>query len=108
QLQLDHAPQSFFILHHQNRGFHRPSSLNGTNTRNTLPDPGSVSTAIVPPCSSTILETIARPRPTPLDFVVKKGLKILSLSLAAIPDPRSITAISTMSPICRVFTVILP
>ena len=46
-----------------------------------LPLPGSLSTAILPPCSSTIFETIARPRPTPSGLVVKNGLKMLSTIL---------------------------
>ena len=48
-----------------------------------LPLPGSLSTAILPPCSSTILETMARPRPTPCGLVVKNGLKMLSRCRAA-------------------------
>jgi len=50
-----------------------------------LPLPGSLSTAILPPCSSTILETMARPRPTPCGLVVKNGLKMPSRCRASIP-----------------------
>ena len=45
---------------------------------------------IWPPCSSMIFEQMARPRPTPSGFVVKKGLKMLSRFLvdtrAAVDD----------------------
>ena len=36
-------------------------SVDGRYTRKMLPFPGSLSTAILPPCSSTIFETMARP-----------------------------------------------
>ena len=36
---------------------------------------------------------------------MKNGLKMLSRFLASMPEPRSMTAISTMSPTTRVFTV---
>ena len=42
------------------------------------------------------------------DLVVKNGLKMFSRCLGRYRDPRSITAISTVSPTCRVFTVMLP
>ncbi len=51
----------------------------GKRMRNVLPLPGSLSTAILPPCPSTIFETIARPRPTPVCLVVTKGLKMVSM-----------------------------
>ena len=99
QMQLDHAAELFFVFDHQDGGLHAlglsVDSRNGRNTRNTLPSPGSLSTVIVPPCSSTIFETIARPRPTPSILVVKNGLKMLSRFLGSMPEPRSITAIST-------------
>ena len=64
-----------------------------------LPLPGSLSTVILPPCSSTILETMASPSPTPSGLVVKKGLKIESRMLrGSMPAPRSITAISAVPP----------
>ena len=50
----------------------------GRSTRKTLPLPGSLSTVILPPCSSTILATMARPSPTPSGLVVKNGLKMVS------------------------------
>ncbi len=53
-----------------------------------------------------IFDTIANPSPTPLGFVVKNGLKILSRCSAVIPEPLSITAISTNPSTGRVFTVI--
>ncbi len=60
QLQLDHAPEFLFVLDHQDGGLHWQLSLIfsriGRKTRNTLPAPGSLSTVIWPPCSSTIFE----------------------------------------------------
>ena len=73
-----------------------------------LPLPGSLSTVILPPCSSTIFATIARPRPTPSGLVVKNGLKMSSSCFGSMPEPRSITAISAMPPSARVLTVTAP
>src|ERR1019366_6468957 len=80
----------------------------GSETQKMLPLPGSLSTAILPPCSSTILATIARPSPTPAGLVVKKGLKMSFICAAPMPTPRSITAISAVRPSARVFTVTVP
>ena len=41
-----------------------------------VPWSGWLSKAMVPRCSVTMLWTIERPRPVPLDFVVKKGSKM--------------------------------
>ena len=38
-------------------------------------------TSIRPSCASTILRTIASPRPEPCGLVVKNGLKILSIDV---------------------------
>ena len=69
----------------------------GRYTRNTLPLPGWLSTTILPPCWSTILEQMAKPRPTPSAFVVKKGLKMVSMILGSMPYPRSIMEISALT-----------
>src|ERR1700676_3377753 len=107
QLQADHAAVFFFVFDHQNglffaHGFCLETrcsySATGRYTRNTLPSPGALSTVICPPCSSTILETMARPMPTPSALVVKNGLNILSRWFASIPEPRSMTAISAFCP----------
>src|SRR5512143_2482420 len=45
---------------------------------NDVPLPFSLSTSICPLCFWTILNTIARPSPVPLSFVVKKGSKSFS------------------------------
>ena len=85
ELQLDYAPQLLFVFDHQNAFLHAVEFVRradagcgsiGSSTRKTLPLPGSLSTAILPPCSSTILETMARPSPTPCGLVVKNGLKM--------------------------------
>ena len=64
-----------------------------------LPAPGLLSTAIVPPMSRTIPETVDRPRPVPpeVDLVVKKGSKIWVLVASSIPTPSSRTKSSTAS-----------
>src|ERR1039458_3452940 len=116
QLQPDDAPQLLFVFDNQDAFFHagfapavwRALGSTGRSTRKTLPLPGSLSTVILPPCSSTILETMANPNPTPCGLVVKNGLKMESRCFASIPAPRSITAISTIPPIARVFTVTAP
>src|SRR5207247_6705664 len=68
QVQLDHAAQLFFVIDNQNAFFHLRI---GRYTRKTLPFFGSLSTAILPPCSSTIFETIPRPRQTPPCLAVR-------------------------------------
>ena len=92
ELQLDHAAQLFFVFDHQDALFHaEPASFggrrapSGSSTRNTLPLPGSLSTVILPPCSSTILETMASPSPTPSGLVVKNGLKMVSRCSGSMP-----------------------
>src|SRR5215831_11376975 len=104
QVQLDHSAQLLFVDNQDPFSHFR----RGKKTRNTLPFCGSLSTAILPPCSSTIFETIGRPSPTPSGLVVKNGLKMLSRSFGSMPEPRSITAISTISPASLVLIVIVP
>src|SRR5262249_40852059 len=103
--QLDHPAQLFFVIDNQNSSFHFRI---GRYTRKMLPLFGSLSTVILPPCSSTILETIGKPRPTPSGLVVKNGLKMLSMCFGSMPEPRSMTDISTISPASRVLIVIAP
>ena len=81
----------------------------GSSTRKTLPLPGSLSTVILPPCSSTILETMASPSPTPLGLVVKNGLKmrVQVLGLDARSRGRSPRS-RRCPPAARVFTVTAP
>src|SRR5262249_4561995 len=49
--------------------------LSGKLRRKTVL-PGSLATSIRPPWSSTIFETMERPRPSPFGLVVKNGSKI--------------------------------
>src|SRR5574340_553360 len=104
ELQLDYPAQLFLVLDDQYAGLH----CIGRKTRKILPFPGSLSTAILPPCSSTIFETMASPSPTPSGLVVKKGLKIASSRAGSMPAPRSITSVSAMPSTTRVLTVIAP
>ena len=69
----------------------------GKVIQNVVPRPTSLSTRIVPPCSSMVLWTSDRPNPTPLQssFVVKNGSKIRARSWASIPRPVSVTATRT-------------
>src|SRR5262249_22068734 len=63
----------------------------GRLTTNSAPRPGSLSTSMDPSCASTIFLEIAIPRPVPLSFVVKNGLKIRSIFSGGIPAPLSTT-----------------
>ena len=54
-------------------------------TQNVVRFPGLLETDMVPPCSSTIRLDIASPNPVPLDFVLKKGLKMSSIIFVSIP-----------------------
>ena len=56
---------------------------------------GWLSTEMVPPCSLTIPQTTARPRPVPpVSRVVKKGSKTFCRFWLGIPQPLSATLIS--------------
>ena len=59
-----HPPDVGLIVHQEDLGrrhAHRPRSF----TTNVAPPPGVGSTSIVPPCSSTVCRTSARPSPVP-------------------------------------------
>ena len=63
--------------------------------------PSSVSTSIVPPCCFTMMSWLIdspSPVPSPAGFVVKNGLKILSLMSGGMPVPLSRMRTSTLSP----------
>ena len=55
------------------------ASAAGKSTRNFDPRPGWLLTSNVPLCPRTIPWTAARPSPRPVNFVVKKGSKILAI-----------------------------
>ena len=52
----------------------------------------------VPRCPRAMPWTTARPSPRPVNFVVKKGSKILSITSAVIPHPESATSRKTAGP----------
>ena len=51
---------------------------------------------------------MANPKPTPVGFVVKNGLKMFFMAAGSMPQPRSITAISATFPLARDYTVTAP
>src|SRR5215831_12893104 len=65
----------------------------GSVTLNLVPCPSftGLSQSTLPPNSTTRRATIAKPKPVPCDFVVKKGCRIFSRSAAGIPGPSSST-----------------
>ena len=73
----------------------------GSLIRNVVPCPGSLSTPMVPPCSSTMPRQSDSPSPVPSPggFVVKKGSKILARIAAGIPGPVSAMARRTCCPV---------
>ena len=74
----------------------------GRVKRKVLPRPASLSTQILPPCSSTSLRESGRPSPVPsvllpVGCACSNSSKIVSRSAAGCPAPVSATAISTLS-----------
>ena len=63
-----------------------------------VPLPGAVSTAIAPLCARMMPSTAERPRPRPVNFVVKKGSKILAFTSSDMPQPVSLTSRTTKVP----------
>ena len=76
----------------------RSTSRAGNRSVNDVPRPTSLSTVIVPSSCSTIRLEIARPRPRPRRLVVTNSSKIADSRSAGMPDPVSVTVISTRSP----------
>ena len=74
------------------------SSRAGNRSVNAVPRPTSLSTAIVPSSCSTMRFEIARPRPRPRRLVVTKSSKIAASRSGGMPEPVSVTLISTWSP----------
>ncbi len=64
QQRAQHAPDVGFIVHQEDLGRCCAHRL-GRFTTNVAPPPGVDSTSIVPPCSSTVCRTSARPSPVP-------------------------------------------
>ena len=63
---------------------------------NFAPFPFSLSKVTVPPIDSVNLLITGKPKPCPLDFVVNKGVKILSLTSSEMPTPVSATLITAL------------
>src|SRR6516164_11108297 len=76
-------------------------SPRGRVIMNSVNEPGSVSTSILPPCCLTMMSWVIErpsPVPSPVGLVVKKGLNIFSLTSGGIPVPLSRIRISTLLP----------
>lgn len=74
---------------------------------NVVPSPSWLSVFIVPLCSFVMISYAKlKPNPvlSPVGFVVKKGLKILSMMFFEMPLPLSFTLISTLLFGCFVLT----
>ena len=71
----------------------RSALSTGSLIQNVVPLSTTLSTVIVPPCSSTIPFTTVRPRPVPFpkSFVVKKGSNTFERISSGIPWPVSDT-----------------
>ena len=65
------------------------AAASGRKTRKVLPFPGALSTVMKPPLLLTMPWTAARPRPRPVNLVVKKGSKIRALVSSSMPEPLS-------------------
>ena len=68
---LDRDADRGFVVDHQHPGLHRPPrSATGKVATISVPRPTSEVTSMDPPCASTTLRTMARPRPVPPARVV--------------------------------------
>src|ERR1035437_1041279 len=99
---LERTTHVSFVVHNQHRwerlghlikGF--GCDFAGKITVNFAPFPSTDSTRTVPPYSSTLCLTMARPRPVPFSLVVKYDSNTRSILSGAIPGPSSATEIST-------------
>src|SRR5262249_45161376 len=98
-----------FVINHKDIGVQflcPPASAcygmtRGNVIMNSVNEPGSVTTSIVPPCCFTTMSWLIdspSPVPSPAGFVVKNGLKIFSWMSGRMPVPLSRIRISTLSP----------
>src|SRR5262249_19768830 len=98
--QEDHAPtdetEPVWVL--RRIGSAEPRAT-GKSMWNAAPPSRAFSTQIVPLKLSTMLATIASPRPVPFpgSLVVKNGSKIFSRSAGGMPGPQSATTTFTIS-----------
>src|SRR5262245_17933875 len=77
----------------------------GNVMMNSVKEPGSVTTSIIPPCCFTMMSWLIdspSPVPSPAGFVVKNGWKTFSLISGGMPIPLSRMRISILSPRFRV------
>src|SRR4029077_10494079 len=93
-----------FVVDEQNRPAMRHEWAS-RSIRISVPHPGELDTAIVPPRPSTMFLAIGRPRPVPPRLVVKYGSNTCARSLGAIPTPRSATTMRNRSPLARLDNV---
>src|SRR5262249_28675171 len=76
-------------------------NVRGSVMTNSVNEPGSVATSIVPPCCFTTMSWLIdspSPVPSPAGLVVKKGLNIFSFTSGGMPVPLSRMRISTLGP----------
>ena len=75
----------------------------GSSTPNVVPRPGTLSTVMVPPCSSMMLRHSDRPSPvpSPAGFVVKNGSKMRERISGGMPRPVSAISTRTRPPAWR-------
>src|SRR5207253_8575021 len=71
------------------------AASSGNSITTSVPVPGTLVTAIVPPSPSITFFAIGRPRPVPPRVVVKYGSKMRARSAGSMPEPRSATTICT-------------
>src|SRR5581483_8065327 len=103
QALLQHPAQAVLIVSDQDPrdfGIHGHGSglaaATGRKHVTVVPRPSSLSMSMAPRCCSTIWWQMARPRPRPWSFVVKKGSKMRARAAGGIPVPSSMTCASTM------------
>src|SRR5260221_221882 len=84
------------------------AAVRGSVIMNSVNDPGSVATSILPPCCFTTMSWLIdrpSPVPSPAGLVVKNGLNIFSFTSKGMPVPLSRIRISTRLP--RLFVAAL-
>lgn len=80
----------------------------GRRSLKVVPFPLMLSTWMEPPCSSIILLQMDKPKPVPVDFVVKKGSNACSISSRLIPQPLSLMYTNTSFCSTSVHKYIIP
>src|SRR5262249_49954873 len=88
---------------HEGRGGAEGGDASGSSMQTSVPDPGTLATAIEPPRPSPTFLGIGRPSPVPPRLVVKYGSNTWPMASGGMPAPRSRTTSWTRLPVLRLW-----